>query len=152
MGRTDLTARPFSRTLPSDKMSDGARPRRREVEAPARRPRPKVQVIRVVIEDDPNPDTAYLGQAELAERRAAYARDEFSFLAVRAEAEVVIEGIAQTLTSAGAPGIESDIGEEYVAQVAQEEWSALRDVLKTVGVPTNQLPLAVAREWVEWRS
>ncbi|KKK92191.1 hypothetical protein LCGC14_2705370, partial [marine sediment metagenome] len=31
-------------------------------------------------------------------------------------------------------------------------WAALRAVLKTVGVATEQLPLEADRKWIEWRT
>jgi len=107
--------------------------------------------VRVVVEPDPDPDASYLEQHALAERRASYRRGEFGLLRVRAEAQVLIEGTVQTLTSPGLSSIESDLDEADIAQVASEEWAALRDVLKAVGVPTKQLPLAVERGWIERR-
>ena len=59
----------------------------------------------VVVEPDPDPDATYLDQRELADRRAAYRRGEFALLRVRAEAEVLIEGTMQTLTSPGLSGL-----------------------------------------------
>lgn len=68
------------------------------------------------------------------------------FMHVFAEAEVVIEGIEQTLTSGGMWGIEDDAEDEYLDQIIEQEWETLRVVLKTVGVSTEQLPLAADRE------
>ena len=58
----------------------------------------------------------------------------------------------QTLRSGGLNGIESDSEQDELDEIIHEEWSRLRDVLKTVGVPTDQLPLEVDRSWVEWRT
>ena len=142
--------------MSSDKMSDSPHaPRRRVVAAPARRPPAELQSIRVVVDHDPDPDTSYLEQDELEDRLAAYKRGEFDFVGVRAEADVLIEGTVQTLTSGGLWGVESDSGEEYLVGVAVEEYEQLRKVLKTVGVPTAQLPAADAetvRGWIEWRA
>lgn len=126
--------------------------RRRVVAAPARRPPAELRTIRIVVEDDPNPDASYLDQKEFAERRAEYRRGGFRFVGVRAIAEVVIAETTQTLTSAGLYGIESDVEEEELGQIANEEWSSLRVVLKTVGVSTEQLPLEVEAAWIEWRT
>lgn len=128
------------------------RPRRRVVEAPPRRPAVELRALRVVVEEDPDPDVTYLAQEDLAERQAAYERDEFALVVVRVEAEVVIAEVAQTLTSAGLAGVESDLDEGELDQIVAEEWSALRGVLKAVGVPTDQLPLEADREWIEWRT
>jgi hypothetical protein len=107
--------------------------------------------VRVVVEPDPDPDASYLDvldERALNERRANHRRGALGFLRVRAEAEVLIEGTVQTLTSPGLSSIESDLDDADVGQVAEEEWRALRDVLKAVGVPTKQLPLAVERAWI----
>ena len=122
------------------------------VEDARKRPRPQVQRFRVLVEHDPDPDTSYLEQEEFEERLAAFNRGEFSFVGVRAEAEVVIEGTVQTLTSPGLWGIESDSGEEYIEQVSGEEYHALRDVLLAVGIATSQLPREVDKGWIEWRA
>ena len=134
------------------KMSDSSRTRRRVVAASARRPPARLQTVRVIFEKDPEADTSYLDHEGLEERSAAYKRGEFEFICVRAEAEVVIEGIMQTLTSGGMCGIESDSEDEYVDHLIDEEWKSLRTVLKTVGVSTDQLPLEANREWIEWRT
>jgi len=106
----------------------------------------------VIFEEDPDPDVSYLEQDEFEERLAAFKRDEFNFVGLRVEAEVLIAETVQLLTSPGLAGIESDTDEEGLDQMIGDEWSALRAVLKTVGVPTEKLPLAVEREWIEWRT
>lgn len=103
--------------------------------------------MHVIFTPDSSPDTSYLNEDGLA----AYEREEFDFMRVRAEAEVAIERVPQTLTSAGIAGVESDAEDEYLDEVIDGEWGALRAVLKTVGVPTEQLPFAVDRAWIEWR-
>lgn len=108
--------------------------------------------MRIVVEADTDPDaSSCLDAHDLSDRRESYRRGEFEFLRVRAEAEVLIEGTTQTLTSQGLSSIESDLDEKDVDQVVADEWSALRNVLKAVGVPTSQLPLEVERGWVTRR-
>ena len=139
--------------MPFDKMSDPPRARRRVVAVPGRRPPAELQTIRVLVEHDPDPDASFLDQDE--DRKAQFERGEFGFVGVRAVADVVIEGTVQTLTSGGLWGVESDSGEEYLVSVAVEEYEQLRRVLKTVGVPTAQLPAADAetvRGWIDWRA
>jgi hypothetical protein len=139
--------------------------RRRVVAAPARRPPAELRSVRIVFKTDSEPDTSYLfeqddqgdqsdqgDQGEFADRRAAYERGEWSLIGCCAEAEVVIEEIVQTLTSGGLYGIESDSEQEYLDEIIAGEWIALRNVLKTVGVSTDQLPLEVDPEWIEWRA
>jgi hypothetical protein len=132
-------------------MSPSERTRRRVVAAQTRRPSVKLQAVRVIFDQDPDPDASYLDQEEFEDRRAEYKRGDFSFVSARAEADVVIEGILQTLQSGGLNGIESDSEQEYLDEIAAEEWKALRGVLKTVGVPTSELPVEVDPSWVEWR-
>jgi len=124
--------------------------RRTVVEAP-RRPTVELRAVRVVVEPDPDASAGYLEHEGLEERRAAYELEEFTFVRARAEADVDIEEIPQVLTSAGLGGIESDSEDEYTDEIISREWKTLRDVLKAVGVPTEQLPLEVDPEWIEWR-
>lgn len=123
--------------------------RRRTVHA-ARKPPAELREVRVVVVEDTDPDPSYLDQEEFEDRREAYQRGDFYFVGIRAEAEVVIEGTLQTLQSGGLWGIESDSERSYFEEVANEEWSQLRDVLKTVGVATKQLPLKADPEWIDW--
>ena len=123
--------------------------RRRVVEAP--RNTTELQSVRVIFEEDPDPDISYLEQDEFEDRLDAYRNEVFHHIGVHVEAEVSIADTVQTLTSPGIWGIESDTDEESLDQIVSEEWKSLRDVLKTVGVPTDKLPLEVQREWIEWR-
>ena len=125
-------------------MPDG---RKRVVEAPARKSPVKLETIRVVVEHDSDPDTSYLEQEDFEERLAAFQAGEFTFLGVHAEADVTIDGVVQTLTSGGLWGIESDSGDEYIEEVAVQEYEELRKILKTVGVPTADLPLEMDPAW-----
>jgi hypothetical protein len=126
--------------------------RPRVVAAPPRRPPAELRALRVVVEEDPDPDVSYLEQEGLEERLEEYRQGEFGFVTVRAEAEVGIAETEQILTSPGLAGIENDATPEEIEQIAAEEWAALRNVLKTVGVSTEQLPLELDREWIEWRT
>jgi hypothetical protein len=121
--------------------------RKRVVDVPARRRSAlEVRAIRVRVLHDEDPDTSYFdsGDPEYKdqdeERRQAYENGDFSFVGVRAEAEVVVEGVIQTITSGGLWGIESDSG-EYVKDVALEEYDNLREILKAIGVSTAQVPV-----------
>ena len=106
----------------------------------------------MIVEDDPDPDVAYLSEAGFEERRKAHRRGEFKFLGVHVEADVVIEETEQTLVSPGLWGVESDLVDGELDQIVGEEWNALRPVLKSVGVATEQLPLEVDPGWIEWRT
>lgn len=126
--------------------------RRRVVEAPARKERPVLKAIRVVLEPDPEADVSYLAQDDFADRRRAHKRGEFSFVACYAEADVDIHETPQVLRSLGLGGIESDTDEEALADLVAEQWLVLRQVLTAVGVSTAELPVEVDREWIEWRT
>jgi hypothetical protein len=122
--------------------------RKRVVEVPTRR-RSVLEVrairVRVLHDDDPDPsyfdsgDPEYKDQDEA--RRKEYENGDFSFVGVRAEAEVVVENVIQTITSGGLWGIESDSGEGYIDDVALEEYDNLREILKAIGVSTAQVPV-----------
>jgi hypothetical protein len=127
--------------------------RKRVFEAPAHKtPKVKLETVRVIVEHDEDPDTSYLEQDEFEERLAAYQNGDFTFVGVRAEADVVIGGVSQTLTSGGLWGIESDSGKEYIEEVAGEEYSELRKILTEVGVPTAKLPQTITPRQIEWRA
>lgn len=122
-------------------------PRRTVVAAPPRRTPAELRTIRVVVEPDLDPDVTFLREKGLEERRASFEQGEFGFVGTYIEADVIIEGTEQTLTSPGMWGVESDLSEEELDQIVDEEWRALRPVLKTIGVATEELPLAAEREW-----
>ena len=103
--------------------------RRRVVAAAPRRQPAELRAVRVVFEPDPE-----------------------SGMCAYAEADVTIEGIEQTLTSRGCDGIEDDEGDDELDEIIDGEWRVLRGVLKTVGVSTDQLPTAVDRAWISWRT
>lgn len=108
--------------------------RRRVVEAPrTKRNAPQVESIRVVVLPDEE------------------AEDVDEAVGVIAEAEVIIEGVIQTLTSGGLWGIEGDAS-EYIAEVAEEEYADLRKILISIGVPTSQLPQKMERGWIVRRA
>jgi hypothetical protein len=108
--------------------------------------------IHILVLHDEVADASYLDQDCFADRREAYERGEFSFVGVRAEAEVVIQGVIQTLMNGGLWGIESDSGKNYIQEVAETQWAALRDILLTVGVPASELPAAVNPSWMVYRA
>jgi hypothetical protein len=131
--------------------------RKRVVEVARKRSTPEVRSIRVLVLPDDDPDTSYFdsGDPDYRDqdeaRREQYERGDFTLVGVRAEAEVVIEGVTQTLKSGGLWGVESDSGDEYIDGVAAEEYADLRKILTSIGVPTSQLPTESDPKWVEWR-
>src|SRR5271167_2907706 len=96
--------------------------RKRVVDAPhTKRSAPQVQAIRVLV---------------LVDDEAA------DCVGVRAEADVTINDVLQTLVSGALWGID-DAEKEYIAEIAEEEWTDLRKILTSIGVSTTQLPAKV---------
>lgn len=76
------------------------------------------------------------------ERAAAWRRDEWRFIGIRAKASlfVPIGGTSfacYELTSPGLFGIESDSDPDYLASVYTDEKAALRDALAAIGAAFN---------------
>jgi hypothetical protein len=125
--------------------------RRVVVEAARKRRSPELQAIRVLVLPDEDPDVSYLEEDGLADRKEAYRRGEFKPVIIRADAEIVVDGITQTIVSGGWI-VESDAGDAYLLEVAGDEYGDLRRILKTLGVSTSELPNEVDPKWIEWRT
>ena len=131
--------------------------RKRVVEATHKKSAPTVQEIRVRVMHDEDPDTSFFdsGDPEYKDqdedRRKQYERGDFSFVGVRAETDVDIQGVLQTLTSGGLWGVESD-GKVYIEEVAAEEYNDLRKILISIGVSTAQLPTKFDPKWIKWEA
>lgn len=86
------------------------------------------------------------------DRLASYKRGQLHFYEMWVEADILVdEGVQALVTSSGVGGIESDTDEEDLDALIVEEWRALRAALKKMGVRTEELPLDVQAEWIEWR-
>lgn len=108
----------------------------------------KVRGIRVIQAIDESPDLSYLEdenrykgvpvkeaakyREEDQKRIESYGRDWW-MTGIWAEAQVVVDSVVQTIRSGGIWGIESDSHEGYPKEVALEEVSALKDILKKMG-------------------
>ncbi len=119
--------------------------------AARRRSKIKLEEIRVLVLPDNDADTSYLEQEGFEDRLAQYQNGDFTFVGIRVEAEVEIDGAMQTLTSAGLWGIESDSEESFLKETAGEEWAQLRETLLTIGVPSKQVPQKLNQR-LEWRA
>jgi hypothetical protein len=81
--------------------------------------------------------------------RKDYARMEsldngdWSFIGIRAQAEIVIGGVCQTITSGGLWGIESDSDESYFREVEREELNQLRGILHEMGFSRRAIAAAL---------
>lgn len=65
---------------------------------------------------------------------------------VYAEADVLVNGVTERIRSGGLYGIESDSSAEYFDEVGQEEYDALKGILKEMGV-RGRLPPFSDLEW-----
>ncbi|GEM_PF-2536844 len=87
---------------------------------------------------DEFPDWSYLEQDGFADRLAAYRRGDFGYVGVRAAMTVPIpmDGhyILHEIRSPGLWGIESDSGDDYLAEVFGEESHVLEEMLSALGV------------------
>lgn len=126
--------------------------RTRSYEAGRHRSPVRLGAVRVVRDEDVSADVSYLEQPEFKGRLAEYKRGKLHFFEMRIEADVELEdGVRALVSSTGIGSIESDTTEEELDEMIVEEWRTLRAALKTVGVPTEQLPIEVDPTWVEWR-
>lgn len=69
------------------------------------------------------------------ERMDAFAREDWNFIGLRAEAKVQIGdgGLVQTITSGGLWGIESDSGKDELSRLAREQMAELESQLLALG-------------------
>lgn len=67
------------------------------------------------------------------QRAEAFNRGDWHYVGVRAEAEIVVDGIIQTISSGSLCGIKSDEGEEYFTEVGGEQLGELVVILKELG-------------------
>ena len=89
---------------------------------------------------DPFPDASYLETPDFEDRFQQYRNGDFSFIGISAEAEIVVNGVCQTITSGGLWGIESDSDQQYLSEVEQEEVDQLKAILQSLGFSDNELP------------
>ncbi len=99
--------------------------------------------VEIAVLPDNDPDTSYLDQEGFEDRKAAFMRDEFDFVGVRAQARVLINDTEQIITSGGLWGIESDSGDTYLLDVAAEEMNALNAMLIEMGLRAQELPTSL---------
>lgn len=75
-------------------------------------------------------------------RMEAYNREEWGFIGIQARAEIVLDGVCQTITSGGLWGIESDSEESHFQEVEHEELTSLRGILHTMGFSKRAIATA----------
>ena len=78
-------------------------------------------------------------------RMEALQREEWGFLGIQARAEIILDGVCQTITSGGLWDIESDSDDSYFRQVEHEELTSLRGILHTMGFSKRAIATACKR-------
>jgi hypothetical protein len=112
----------------------------------------KVENLRIVHEHDEEASEPELSgdpdyRREDEERIEAWRRDEWWYLGVYVEIDLVVSGTLQTVRSPGLWGVESDSDDAYFRSVASDEYDELLGILGQLGVSKNRVPpLADARE------
>lgn len=82
---------------------------------------------------DSDPDTSYLEQAGFEDRLEQYNDGQFSFIGIRADADVVVDNTVQHITSGGLWGIEDDSTREYLKTIEEEQMAELKGQLLALG-------------------
>ena len=80
------------------------------------------------------------------ERRQQYDNGDFGFIGIQAEAEIVVAGVCQTITSGGLWGIESDSTPDYLSEIEQEEIEQLQEILHALGFSLEVISEHTAKE------
>lgn len=108
------------------------------------------RILSIEIEhlNDDDPDTSYLEQDGEEERLQQYKDGHFSYIGIRAKAEVQFSdnGSIQTLESGGLWGIEDDSDEDYLKSVEQEELADLRQTLIDAGFLAEYVDQEIAQQ------
>jgi hypothetical protein len=76
------------------------------------------------------------------ERMESLNRGNWCFIGIRADAEIVVDGVRQDISSGGLWGIESDSDRAYLTEIDGEQLSELRDQLQALGFGTRAISAA----------
>jgi hypothetical protein len=76
------------------------------------------------------------------ERMESLNRGDWCFIGVRAEAEIIIDGVTQDISSGGLWSIESNSDRTYLAEIDGEQLSELREQLRALGLRTRAISAA----------
>jgi hypothetical protein len=104
-----------------------------------------IERVEIVTEADDSPDPSYLYQddPDFSERRAEYENGGFGFMGLYAQAHLVVNGVRQTVQSAGLWGIEDDSDRDYLDTIAREECDELAGILAALGCDPAQIASAI---------
>lgn len=76
------------------------------------------------------------------ERMERLQRGDWGYLGIRADAEIIVDGMTQEITSGGLWGIESDSDQTYLAEIDGEQLAELRSQLRALGFGTRAISAA----------
>ena len=91
------------------------------------------------------PDYSYLKQDEFKDRLDAFKHGDFYFIGIKVCTEILTSvdngktWLINTLSSGGLWGIESDSGDKYFKEIAEEEKSQLNQILTSMGFKTDEI-------------
>ena len=94
--------------------------------------------------DNETPENVRKYTAEDYARMEALNAGQWSFVGIRAEAEIRVDGIIQHISSGGLWGIESDSDDSYLDEVANEELHQLKEQLRALGFSARAIAKAFA--------
>jgi len=106
----------------------------------------RVENLRIVHEhdEDARPEEKTGDDPEYAEQDQEYIdswkRDEWSYIGVLVECDLIVAETVQHISSTGLWGIEDNSGDKYLHEVEREEYAALVDILEALGVPHKSVP------------
>ena len=76
-------------------------------------------------------------------RMEAYNNGDWDFIGIQAQADVIISGVCQSITSGGLWGIESDSDKSYLQSIEADELTNLRAVLYEMGFSKRAIAAAI---------
>jgi hypothetical protein len=76
------------------------------------------------------------------ERMESLNRGDWGYVGIRADAEIIVDGVSQDISSGGLWGIESDSDRAYFAEIDGEQLSELREQLRALGFGTRAIGTA----------
>jgi hypothetical protein len=76
------------------------------------------------------------------ERMERLNRGDWCYVGIRADAEIIVDGVSQEISSGGLWGVESDSDRAYLAEIDGEQLSELRDQLRALGFGTRAISAA----------
>jgi hypothetical protein len=76
------------------------------------------------------------------ERMERLSRGDWGYIGIRADAEIIVDGVSQEISSGGLWGVESDSDRAYLAEIDGEQLSELREQLRALGFGTRAISTA----------